>query len=76
MAGNPAKLYGLNAVGFERRGVSEDVKRALKKAYRTLFLSRLNLSMALERAEEEEEQIPEVRHLLTFIRASERGITT
>ena len=76
VAGNPAKLYGLNTVGLERRGVSEDVKRALKQAYRTLFQSKLNLSQALDQAEEEVAQIPEVRHLLTFIRDSERGITT
>lgn len=76
VAGNPAKLYGLNTVGLERRGVSEDVKRALKQAYRTLFQSKLNLSQALDEAEEEVAQIPEVRHLLTFIRDSERGITT
>lgn len=76
VAGNPAKLYGLNSVGFERRGISEEVRLALKKTYRTLFQSKLNLSMALEKAEEEVEQIPEVRHLLAFIRASERGITT
>ncbi len=75
VAGNPAKLYGLNSVGFERRGISEEVRLALKKTYRTLFQSKLNLSMALEKAEEEVEQIPEVRHLLAFIRASERGIT-
>lgn len=76
VAGNPAKLYGLNSVGFERRGISEEVRQALKKTYRMLFQSKLNLSMALEKAEEEAEQIPEVRHLLAFIRASERGITT
>ncbi len=76
VAGNPAKLYGLNSVGFERRGISEEVRQALKKTYRTLFQSKLNLSMALEKAEEDVEQIPEVRHLLAFIRASERGITT
>ncbi len=76
VAGNPTKLYGLNTVGLERRGVSEDVKRALKQTYRTLFQSKLDLSQALAKAEEEVTQIPEVRHLLTFIRDSERGITT
>jgi UDP-N-acetylglucosamine acyltransferase len=76
VAGNPAKLYGLNAVGLERRGVSEDVRRALKQAYRTLFHSKLTLTQGIAKAEEEVDQIPEVRHLLTFIRDSERGITT
>lgn len=75
-AGNPCRLYGLNKVGLERRGVSDDVKQALRSTYRILFQSKLNLSQALTQAEDEVEQIPEVRHLLTFIRDSERGITT
>jgi len=74
-AGNPPKLYGLNTVGLERRGFSEDVRKALKQAYRVLFSSNLNLARALERADEDVPAIPEVRHLLEFIRASERGIT-
>ena len=74
-AGNPPKLYGLNSVGLERRGFSEDVRKALKRAYRILFGSNLNLSQALERADADVPAIPEVRHLLEFIRAGERGIT-
>jgi len=75
-AGNPPKLYGLNSVGLERRGFSEEVRSALKQAYRLLFQGSENLSRALERAEVEVPGIPEVKHLLAFIRASERGITT
>ena len=75
-AGNPPKLYGLNSVGLERRGFSEEVRRALKDAYRVLFMGSENLSVALDRAEREVAAIPEVKHMLTFIRASERGITT
>ena len=76
VAGNPVKLYGLNKVGLERRGVSDDVKHALKQTYQVLFQSKLTLTRALDIAENEVEQIPEVRHLLTFIRSSERGVTT
>jgi UDP-N-acetylglucosamine acyltransferase len=76
VAGNPVKLYGLNKVGLERRGVSEDVKSALKQAYQVLFQSKLTLTRAMGVATDEVEQIPEVRHLLTFIRSSERGVTT
>lgn len=75
-AGNPPKLYGLNTVGLERRGLSDEVRHALKHAYRLLFQSRENLSLALERTEREVAQIPEVKHLVQFIRASERGVTT
>ena len=75
-AGNPPRLYGLNSVGLERRGLSEDVRRALKQAYRILFQGNENLSAALDRAEEEVVGIPEVKHLIQFVRSSERGVTT
>ena len=76
VAGNPVKLYGLNRVGLERRGVSEDVKQALKQTYQIIFQSKLTMTRALDIADTEVHQIPEVRHLLTFIRSSERGVTT
>lgn len=76
VAGNPPKLYGLNSVGLERRGLSAEVRKALKQAYRTLFQSDVNLSKALDRVEGDVARVPEVRHLIEFIRASERGITT
>lgn len=76
VAGNPPKLYGLNSVGLERRGLSAEVRKALKQAYRTLFQSDVNLSKALDRVAGGTARVPEVRHLIEFIRASERGITT
>ncbi len=75
-AGNPPKLYGLNTVGLDRRGFSSEVRAALKQAYRALFQSGEALTRAMERLEEAGEPIPEVKHLLSFIRASERGIVT
>lgn len=75
-AGNPPRLYGLNTVGLERRGLSDEVRRALKQTYRLLFQGTENLSAALDRAEREVEGIPEVRHLIQFVRSSERGVTT
>ena len=74
VVGNPPRLYGLNTVGLERRGVSPEVRAALKAAYRLLFQSGLNLSQGIARAELEVEALPEVRHLLAFVRGSERGI--
>ena len=73
-AGNPLGLYGLNAVGLQRRGFSEPARTELRRAYRLLFQSKLNVSQALERAKQELEPFPEVQRLLSFIEASERGI--
>jgi UDP-N-acetylglucosamine acyltransferase len=75
VAGSPPKLYGLNSVGLERRGFSPEVRAALKKAYRIVFQSDLNVTQGVARAAEEVEGIPEVTHFLDFIRNSERGIT-
>jgi UDP-N-acetylglucosamine acyltransferase len=74
VSGDPARLYGLNVVGLDRRGLAPEVRGALKAAYRLLFQSGLNLSQGLGRAEAEVEPLPEVRHLLAFIRGSQRGI--
>jgi UDP-N-acetylglucosamine acyltransferase len=74
-AGNPPSLFGLNSVGLERRGFSGEVRAALKKTYRILFQSKLNVAEALVRAQEEVPAIPEVLQLLSFVRTSERGVT-
>lgn len=74
-AGARAKLYGLNVTGLKRRGFSETTVRSLKKAYRVLFRSKLPLSQAVQRVSEDEiASVPEVSHLLDFIKQSERGI--
>lgn len=73
-AGNHAKLFGLNLIGLKRRGFSEDTIKALKNAYRIIFRSQLLLSAAIEKVEAEVEDFPEVRHLIKFIKESERGV--
>lgn len=75
VAGSPPKLYGLNSVGLERRGFSAETRSHLKRAYRILFQSNLNVSQGLVRAREEIPSIAEVVHFLDFIADSERGIT-
>ena len=72
--GNPVKLYGLNTVGLQRSGMEEATIRELKRAYRLLFRSDLNVSQAMERVQNELEVLPEVRELVRFLEASERGV--
>jgi UDP-N-acetylglucosamine acyltransferase len=74
-SGNPIKLYGLNSVGLQRRGFSETVRRELKRAYRILFASELNVAQALQRVRAELPPSPEVEYFLSFIEASQRGTT-
>ncbi|MEO6778068.1 MAG: acyl-ACP--UDP-N-acetylglucosamine O-acyltransferase [Gemmatimonadaceae bacterium] len=72
--GNPMKLYGLNSIGLQRNGFSAETIIELKRAYRLLFHSELNIAQAVERVALEVEQIPEVVQLVQFVEASERGV--
>ena len=72
--GNPVKLYGLNTVGLQRSGMDEETIRELKRAYRLLFRSDLNVTQAIERAQTEIEPLAEVKELIRFVEASERGV--
>jgi UDP-N-acetylglucosamine acyltransferase len=72
--GNPVKLYGLNTIGLQRGGMDDETIRELKRAYRLLFRSDLNVTQAIERAQTELEPLPEVQELIRFVEASERGV--
>jgi UDP-N-acetylglucosamine acyltransferase len=72
--GNPVKLYGLNTVGLQRSGMDDETIRELKRAYRLFFRSDLNVSQAIERAQTELDVFPEVKELIRFVEASERGV--
>jgi UDP-N-acetylglucosamine acyltransferase len=72
-SGNHAKLFGLNLVGLKRRNFSEKTIKALKNAYRIIFRSNLLLEAALKKAQDEVEDVPEVRHFIKFIQESKRG---
>jgi UDP-N-acetylglucosamine acyltransferase len=72
--GNPVKLYGLNTIGLQRSGMEDSTILELKRAYRLLFRSDLNLTQAIERAQNDLEPLDEVKELIRFVEASERGV--
>jgi UDP-N-acetylglucosamine acyltransferase len=73
--GQRAKLFGLNLVGLKRHNFSDEAISNLKKAYRIIFRSNLTLQKAFDQIEAEIQNSPEVDHLVTFIKNSERGVT-
>jgi len=75
--GHPADTRGLNLIGLQRRGFSEDDIRALKSAYKKLFLKKdTNLAMALSSLKATHAAAnPQVAHLIQFIESSQRGVT-
>ena len=74
-SGSPLQLYGLNSVGLQRRGFSEEARRELKRAYRLFFASPYNTTQALARAREELQSLPEIAAFLDFFAQSERGVS-
>lgn len=72
--GNPAVVRGINIVGLERRGFSAEVIRTLKEAYRILYRSNLNTKQALEELAHSFADSVEIKKLVEFIEASQRGI--
>jgi UDP-N-acetylglucosamine acyltransferase len=70
----PARIFGANATGLQRRGMAPDVVLKLKKAFRYLLQSKLNTTGALKQIERDRAlSCPEVQYLIDFIRTSERG---
>ena len=74
-SGDPMQLYGLNSVGLQRRGFSEEARRELKRAYRLFFASANNTTQALARARDELRLLPEVEAFLTFFEVTGRGVS-
>jgi len=72
--GNPAETRTINKFALERAGMSEEAQTALRSAYKILFREGLTVSNALVKIEKELPPLPEILHLVEFIRGSERGI--
>lgn len=73
-AGNPLRVFGLNTIGLERRGFSEEAQGALKKLYRIFFRTPLLKDQAIAKIQEELPDLPEVRVFIDFVQRSERGL--
>lgn len=76
IAGSPPQVYGINAIGLERRGFDNDRRMRIKRMYKLLYRSNLNTSQALEeltvgRYRNDEDAAT----LAEFIAESMRGIT-
>jgi UDP-N-acetylglucosamine acyltransferase len=76
-AGNPLELAGVNSIGLERRGFDEERRALIKRAYRVLFRSGLNVTQAVERLKADfDPRDEDLQTLVRFVEQSERGIQT
>jgi UDP-N-acetylglucosamine acyltransferase len=71
----PARIFGINTVGLQRRGFTPETITKLKRTFRYLLQSKLNTTSALRQIERDKSlACEEVQYLAHFIRSSERGV--
>ncbi|OGI04192.1 MAG: acyl-[acyl-carrier-protein]--UDP-N-acetylglucosamine O-acyltransferase [Candidatus Melainabacteria bacterium GWF2_37_15] len=73
--GRPGRVVGINTVGLKRRGLSQDERTLIKKAFNLLWFSELNTQQAVERIRKELPSSRYIDHLIEFMSTSKRGIT-
>lgn len=71
---DPIAYTGINSIGLRRRNFTNDQIREIQEIYRYLYLSRLNVTDAVDRIEAELPATKERDEIIEFIRNSKRGI--
>jgi len=74
-SGNPLTYEGLNLVGLKRSGFDDIKLDMIKKAFKLLFMSGLNVSQAIQKIKTDLPQAEEIKHLIEFTETSSRGIS-
>jgi len=71
--GHPARVLRVNRVGLERRGIDPDEIRAIERAFRLIFRSKLRPREAFAKVRSLLPEYGEVERLVGFLEKSERG---
>jgi UDP-N-acetylglucosamine acyltransferase len=74
VGGSPAKAHGLNMEGLRRRGFSEESRKLLKQAYKTLYREGKSLQDAIAILTKRAQGCAELQLLVTFLEQQTRGI--
>jgi UDP-N-acetylglucosamine acyltransferase len=69
-----AEPRGINSEGLKRRGFDAERIAAIKRAYRSIFMSGKPLTEAKSELAESAQTSDDVRQMLAFIEASQRGL--
>jgi len=74
VGGRPTKPHGINSVGLDRRGFSQETILQIKRAYKVLYKTGLTLSEATIRLTEMAKIEPELHVMVDFLEKSNRSI--
>ena len=74
--GNPAQVRGINSIGLQRRGVSNDSIAEIKKAFKLIYESKHNADKAADDIKKRLRPLPEIELLVEFLKKeSKRGVS-
>lgn len=74
VAGNPAAVRSINAIGLERRGFDPQVIKTIREAFKVIYKRGLTVAEALEELEILKQDSDALQVLIDSILASEKGI--
>ena len=74
VGGRPTRPHGINSVGLERDGVTQEVIQQIRKAYKILFKTNLRMEDAIEEIEDMAGDCNELSNMVSFLRNVTRGI--
>jgi UDP-N-acetylglucosamine acyltransferase len=74
VSGYYAKPFGLNTVGMKRQGFTDNMVLGLKRAYKVLYRKGYTVVEAIAELKRMLDEFPDVRIMMEFVQASERGI--
>lgn len=69
-----SEVCSLNIVGLKRSDLDQQAKADIKKVYKLLYRSGLNVSQALDEIAKIRDLTEEAKDMIEFVRSSERGI--
>ncbi len=72
--GMPYKVAGINSVGLQRKGFSEEAIANIRKIYKLFYNSGMNVTQALEEVLLMNDVTPEAQVFVDFVKNSHRGI--
>ncbi|MCB0278554.1 MAG: acyl-ACP--UDP-N-acetylglucosamine O-acyltransferase [Calditrichaeota bacterium] len=72
--GEPLVFGGVNIIGLQRKGFSEELIQNIKAAYKILYYKKLLRKDAIQAIKDSVPMSPEIENIITFVEAAERGL--
>lgn len=74
-AGSPLRVVGINKIGLQRNDYEPEQIKLIERGHRILYRSKLNISQAVKKLEDDYGHERVIQPLIQFVKESERGIS-